>query len=73
MSKDVTIDKDVEVPDLTGVNARYPWREMEVGDSFSIPKDVKERSMHVMASRWGKKLDVTFSVSTKERRVWRTA
>lgn len=34
---DVIIDKNIAMP-KGGRRSKYPWREMEVGDSFFLPK-----------------------------------
>jgi hypothetical protein len=81
------IEKGVPVPPIVrkGVThkTKYPWREMEVGDSFFVPrpdgKDVK--IMQTCFS--GKKRAARFGIRTKTRqwtengvlgiRVWRIA
>lgn len=41
----IEIDKSVPIPEVTPktsrVEARYPWKQMEVGDSFLVPTDGK--------------------------------
>jgi len=54
------------------IGTRYPWREMDVGDSFAIPEEIPTESMHTMAHRAGERTGRKFSVSGAERRVWRT-
>ncbi len=34
MTKKINIDKDIPIPPLRKWEGIYPWREMEVGDSF---------------------------------------
>jgi hypothetical protein len=33
------IDKGIEVPGMNRRKGRYPWAELEVGDSFFIPSE----------------------------------
>lgn len=67
----VKIDKNVPLP--AHHLQIYPWREMEVGDSFLVPTDTKSASLRVIASRNGRELGRTFSVrKTPEGfRCWR--
>lgn len=38
-SNDIKIDKGIELPPNSGGRPRkYPWRDMEIGDSFFIPQ-----------------------------------
>jgi len=32
----IQIDKGIPIPPKKGANAKYPWKEMEVGDSILI-------------------------------------
>jgi hypothetical protein len=45
--------------------------KMKKGDSFVIPKRVKNSSARTMASSIGKKLGKRFSWSCVSRRIWR--
>ena len=62
------IEKNVPFPNLT-----YPFKQMEVGDSFFVPEE-KVKSM--WQSLWNNRLKLGFSfVTRKEKggvRVWRT-
>ena len=33
----VKIDKDIPFPDGQPLHERYPWRELQIGDSFKYP------------------------------------
>jgi hypothetical protein len=67
------IDKDVPIPEWGKVKLTYPFNEMDVGDSFVVPKE-KGSSMRNCAfhysRRWGKEF-VTRKVKNGLR-VWRT-
>ena len=79
----ITIDKDIPVPEGTSARFRtqYPYRTMEVGDSFLIPfvegesKVIAMRRMYQSAS-WATKrfAPQRFIVRRTEEgvRVWRT-
>lgn len=58
-----------------GRPAKYPWAEMEVGDSFFSPSDgATAATMRAGAQKAGKRLGFTFAVRLVEGgvRVWRT-
>ena len=64
------IDKDVPLP------ARYPFADMQVGDSFAVPPTIKRSSINVAAMRYGRKHGMKFTVRlTADRsfRCWRIA
>lgn len=74
------IDKNVPVPaELRGRKAKYPFKEMEVGDSFFIPKTETARTTLYNASATPRlvKLGFKFTMQTKTEngvegfRVWR--
>lgn len=81
------IEKSVPVPPTISVSARYPYAEMEVGDSFFVPettltqhgKPIKFSGLASMTSRKGtemtKALGKTYKfISRKVKggfRVWR--
>lgn len=59
-------------PESQGRPPLYPWREMEVGQSFGCRR--KAGSMRPSAYRQGKRLDRQFAVRSARGgcRVWRT-
>jgi hypothetical protein len=64
------IDKDVPIP------ARYPFADMQVGDSFAVPTHIKRSAINVAAMRYGRQHGMKFTVRlTPERslRCWRVA
>ncbi len=68
------IEKNVPPPRNTaGVPAKYPWREMEIGDSFFVPENKAPKKMQTY--RMGKELGRKFSYASVEGgiRVWRIA
>jgi len=75
----VKIEKGKPIPDdlrihsqhTRGSRLKYPWDTMDIGDSFAIPDDVKAVSISASASKYGRLHGKKFSVSKKERRVWR--
>ena len=69
MSK-LPIDKGVPLP------RRFPFADMQVGDSFAVPPDVKRPAVTVAAMRYGRNHGMKFTVRlTPDRtlRCWRTA
>ena len=63
---EVTIDKNVPIP--SEGRSKYPWREMEVGDSFTISK--LSISMGAVNDRYKPKKFIARK-SGDEYRVWR--
>ncbi len=54
--------------------SKYPFRTMEVGDSFAIPPGVSTEKMRVTANNYGHKLNVKFILlldANKQPRIWR--
>lgn len=43
------VEKDVPMPN------KYPFHEMEVGDSFELAPTMKRSTVTVAAQRWGQK------------------
>ena len=72
----MNIEKGIPFPDFTGGNIRYPWNEMDVGDSLFSPKP---NALASAASVWGKRKGWKFSARTVTEngvtgtRVWRIA
>lgn len=76
MSEVIAIEKGVPIPRGRGGKPRYPWKAMEVGDSFVAPSDVSERAVYVNATLAGKSLGRRFScrkLPCGSVRVWRVA
>lgn len=74
----IPIDKDVPLPQDAHAqyrtNAKYPWKTMEVGDSFEVP-NLKVTSAGPMASMAGKRLGRKFTARATPNgsRIWRIA
>lgn len=71
MSK-IRIDKNVPMP------VRYPFADMQVGDSFAVPKTVHRTTVSIAALRYGRKHGMKFAVRqtdpiNKSLRCWRVA
>lgn len=67
----VEIEKGVEMPER---RVKYPWREMEIGDSFV--HEGKYAVARSMASTTGRNLGKKFSVRKMpdgKARIWRVA
>lgn len=71
---DFKIDKDVPIISSDTVKLRWPFGEMEVGDSFLIPEDIKPRVISA-ASYYGLRHKKKFSIrkTTDGYRCWRIA
>lgn len=64
------IDKNVPLPQ------QWPFPDMEVGDSFLVPDDIRRSTINVAAKRYGDKHGGKFTVRlTEDRklRCWRIA
>lgn len=71
----IQIDKNIPLPNKARKsNPKYPWKEMQVGDSF-LAKGVKISA--IVGGAWlvGKRLNFKFSCRTVDGgvRVWRIA
>jgi hypothetical protein len=63
------VEKNVPLP------ARYPFDEMEVGDSFAVPPEIARNTVAVAAGRYGDKHAMKFIVRLmpdRTLRCWRT-
>lgn len=68
------IERDIPVPETRGRHAKYPFNEMEIGDSFFVPADdrpipILQRSIIASAHKLESKF-VTRAVDGGVR-VWR--
>jgi hypothetical protein len=64
----MSIDKNIPIP------VKYPFANMQVGDSFAVQPDVKRQAIAVAAHRYGLKHGMKFTVRlTTDRtlRCWR--
>ena len=69
----ITIAKDVEMPKVRVVY-EYPYEEMDVGDSFVVPVEARQRVLNANY-RASRRLGCRFSTRTEGEsvRVWRVA
>lgn len=69
----IKIDKGIPLPPRGG-RQRYPWQEMEVGDSFFV-EGASVRSLSAAAAQVGRRSGRKFSLRTVEGgvRCWRVA
>ena len=72
----IEIDKNFEIPKIKtkGPNRKYPWFEMQVGDSFFVA-DVKTSVLSTNASAFSLKTGFKFTCRSVDGgvRVWRIA
>lgn len=64
----IDIDKHIPLP----ANVKYPWRTMEVGDSFIAPAGFPRSYAYERGRALGRKF-ATSLVDDRRVRVWRTA
>jgi len=75
----IMLEKGIPVPvRSSAVAAKYPWKEMQVGDSFVVPREGDEpmqltRERANKAVTFAKKYGMTFCQRTVETgiRIWR--
>lgn len=71
----ITIDKGISIPNTKGRKMKYPFAEMQVGDSFQYPEGRTKHSVLGAAKGWAKrhKYKRDFSVRTVDGkfRLWR--
>ena len=64
------IEKNIPIP------TSYPFKDMQVGDSFLVPDGVHRSTVSVAAKRFGDKHGMKFTVRLapgRSLRCWRTA
>ena len=69
----IEIEKNIPIPPKGLKQAKYPFREMGIGDSFVAKKGGPAPSA---ATRWGWRNNAVFLVRTLDEttiRIWRTA
>lgn len=69
------IENGIPAPEVTrGAGRKYPFKEMEVGDSFFVDEG-SAKKLQAMAYGYGKKLKAKFVARTYKTgaRVWRVA
>jgi len=64
------VDKDVPIPDKLDSIRKYPFSQMEIGDSFSFDKR-KERTVSTAAYFYGRRTSKKFTVRKVETNLWR--
>jgi hypothetical protein len=77
----IAIEKNIPMPPSSNTSARYPWRQMQVGDSFLVEGDAAAKlrnRLSVVAShaqkrmREGQRFAVRI-VAPNAVRVWRAS
>lgn len=74
-----TIERGIPVPQPRGGRAKYPWRDMQVGDSFYIEassdKRRAQRAVSNCAVSAGRRIGAKFSTRFVDGgiRVWRVS
>ena len=63
------VESNIPIP------GKYPFAQMQVGDSFLVPQDVKRQTVNVAALRYGRTSGKRFTVrmTPEGYRCWRTA
>ncbi len=61
------IHSNVPMPGSRGAakfakNSKYPWRKLQIGQSFMFPEEMPEHHARSYASSTGKRLGLKFSV-----------
>lgn len=71
----IEIEKGIEMPNTKGRKRKYPFGDMEVGDSFKYPDGKAKNSIVGGANAWAKRLgnNYRFAVRTIDGkfRLWR--
>ena len=61
----------MQVENQVPLPKRYPFHQMQVGDSFAIPPDIRRETVAVAALRYGRKHDMKFVVRLMPDRSYR--
>jgi hypothetical protein len=64
------IEKDVPLPSRAGKGSKYPWPDMDVGDSIQVSADLYSRAVS-SAGQYGRKAKKKFTGRSRELRIWR--
>lgn len=72
IKSEIKIDKNVPKPAVRGQYSRYPWKTMEVDDSFVIPDGVAPNTLYHCAKRQKIKISVRKQLDGTYR-CWRAA
>lgn len=69
------IEKGIPVPSHRGAPSKYPWEQMEVGDSFFVPAEDTTKNFGSLARTSGKRMGAKFTSRKLDGgwRVWRIA
>ena len=62
------VEKNVPLP------SKWPFKDMQVGDSFAVPTDISRTTVSIAALRYGRKHGMRFTVRTttdRTLRCWR--
>lgn len=70
---EIKIESGVPIPENRGIQAKYPFSEMKVGDSFFL-HNAKIGKISSAKAHWERKLGAVFAIRTVDGgvRVWRT-
>ena len=71
----IKIDKNIPIPHKHYLcECKYPFNKLKIGDSFIVPKTVKDASIRTSATQFGKRHNMKFITRTVENglRIWRT-
>ena len=70
------IEKNIKIPKRKGgYSSKYPWDEMEIGDSFLFTKDIKSGSIYSLVSQSNAKRSPKHFAAREVDggiRIWRT-
>ena len=67
------IEKEVPIPAGSGGRGKYPWRKMEVGDSFLVPRSQMSREGYRPVPTSSLGIKVSIRKEGDGVRVWRVA
>lgn len=69
------IEKNVPIEEKRGRKPKYPFDQMEIGDSFLVIDRKDKNIVRAAAHMYGRKNTITFKTQTVEQgvRVWRIA
>lgn len=74
MGETIELEAGRPIPPAKHGNAKYPFAEMAIGDSFALPCDVTVHSMRATARYHAKRHGRSFIIRRDgEYRVWRVA
>lgn len=73
MAEEIKIEKGIPMPEFSV--SKYPWDDMDVGDSFAVPLGTRQNVHQLTVYQNAKRAPKRFKAAVRRGvgRIWRTA